>query len=620
MRFSSLSANRSWAFSISCALLALACSSGGDGGDDGSDGATGGTGDVPGVGGNGTGGDTSSGGTAMGTGGSVVNNPGDYIFPDERGPRVTFSTYEAEDMQITGFLLGPTSNFGEVASEASGRKAVRLGATGESVSFVNEHPSNSIVIRYSIPDNGADYWAKLSVFVDGQLRTQVDVTSRYSWSYRNQDDNIFNQPAQNDPGAGMGHHFFDETRALIGDVAVGSTVMIQKSTGDNASRYDIDLVEMEQAPAPLPKPAGFVDFAADCGAVPNDNQDDSGAFQACIDANPGKGLYIPEGVFHLNSSHLEVGNVTIRGAGMWHSTIMGPKARFTCWGGNCRYYDFAVFGDTTARDDGVGGQDDAAFDGGNNNNVVLQNLWIEHRRVGYWTTGGGNRMEIRDSRFRNLHADAVNFYGGVTDSIVDNCHIRGTGDDGLAAWAHAWDGRATNAGNTFSHNYIQAPWKANCIGVYGGTDITVSDNVCTEVTQFSGYLVANAFGSHGFGGTNKFERNSMYRVGGYYYGGAQGAFKIEAREGDVNNIQVTDLDLYDSTFFGIHVEGPNQVGSTYFNDVTIENARDAGLFFPANAKGSMDATGIVVTGSTNGIVDDGANSFSVNRHDGNSGW
>src|SRR5690606_18054304 len=104
-----------------------------------------------------------SGGESSSSGGMAGGHFGDdgeswFLFPEERGARVNFTTYEAEDMETNGEVLGPTRQLGEVAAEASGRKAVRLDAEGEKVSFENQRDSNAIVIRYSIPDSGADYW------------------------------------------------------------------------------------------------------------------------------------------------------------------------------------------------------------------------------------------------------------------------------------------------------------------------------------------------------------------------------------------------------------------------------------------------------------------------------
>lgn len=61
------------------------------------------------------------------------------------------------------------------------------------------------------------------------------------------------------------------------------------------------------------------------------------------------------------------------------------------------------------------------------------------------TNGRSDGIPIRDFRFRNLHADAVNFYGGSKDATMEHCHIRNIGDDALAAWAHDWDDRPNRA-------------------------------------------------------------------------------------------------------------------------------------------------------------------------------
>src|SRR5690606_1838374 len=95
-----------------------------------------------------------AGGTAAGSGGNYAVVPGQPTLPSGRGATVPFVTYEAEDMTTNGAQLGPTRAFGQVPAEASGRRAVRLSAQGHEVAFSNESPSNSIVVRYSIPDGG----------------------------------------------------------------------------------------------------------------------------------------------------------------------------------------------------------------------------------------------------------------------------------------------------------------------------------------------------------------------------------------------------------------------------------------------------------------------------------
>jgi hypothetical protein len=230
-------------------------------------------------------------GAAAGMGGSggVVSVAGGggqagAMGPTGPGASLPFTSYEAEDMATTGALLGPSLNWGDVASEASGRKAVRLSAEGQYVRFTTTGASNSIVVRYSVPD-GTDS-ATLTFTVAGGAEKKLNVTSKYVWSY----GDLFNQPAQNDPAQGHPHHFFDEVHLLVPEgIPAGSMVELRKAAGDTAANYDIDLVELEQVGAPLPMPAGFKSIV-DCGANADDDVDDSAAFQSCIDTPHGDGL------------------------------------------------------------------------------------------------------------------------------------------------------------------------------------------------------------------------------------------------------------------------------------------------------------------------------------------
>ena len=401
-------------------------------------------------------------------------------------------------------------------------------SAGHYVRFTNQSASNSIVVRYSIPDGGSDYWATLGVYVNDELRKRLSVTSRYSWTYGGGDQD-FNHPDQNNPARGTPHHYFDEARALIGDVPAGAKVMVRKDAADAAAEYVIDLVDMEAAPPALAKPQDFLSVSEDCGATPNDTSDDSAALQRCIDRVQGerrRGLYIPAGEFKSLSRPLSVSNITIRGAGMWHSTISGFHARFDCWGNNCKFYDFAVFGDTILRDDN---SPETAFGGNGSSGALLENIWIEHTKTGYWTGANTDGLVIRNCRMRNLFADGVNFYGGTSNSIVENTHARNTGDDAFASWSPG--DRAINRNNVFRHNFVQVPWKANCYALYGGQDIVIEDNVCADTVQYPGILLARQFGSHPFSGRIRIERNSLIRAGGNAYNQGHGAFKLHAAEG-----------------------------------------------------------------------------------------
>ncbi len=631
-----------WAVSLATGLLLLsqvACGRGSSNAGDGYDsvstaatGADGGSSNPP-VGGAGNvgGGANPTGGTApstnpvgmagsaptggtIGTGG--VGGPTKPIWPDGRGPSVAFTSFEAEAMDTNATKTIPTRAFGRLSGESSNRQAVTLSQTGHQVAFKTTEASNSIVVRYSIPDAGHDYYSTLGVFVDGKSRGKLHLTSRYSWTYGN--DDAFNKPNQEDKGAGNEHHFFDEAHALIGDISVGSTVILRKEADDMAATITLDLVETEQVGAPLPQPANSVSIK-DCGAVPDDNNDDSAAIQKCIDQAQAfnKVLYIPQGQFQSFSKTLSAQNVKLQGAGMWYSAIVGFNAQINCWGaGGCKFFDFALFGDTVQRDDA---SPETGFRG-NLSNSTIQNIWIEHLKVGIWPDKGSGPIAISSVRIRDLMADGVNFYSGTHDSFVENSHFRNTGDDAIAAWSDTYMSPGPSKNNVFRKNYIQMPWKANCFGIYGGQDNKIEDNVCADTVQYPGMFFAEQFNAFPFTGTTEANRNTLLRAGGNAYNHTHGALKFHADQAAVGNIKINNLDIVDPTNAGIHVEGGNVIDKVWLNTVTITNPGQASFYLNAGSQGSLDAVGVVVSGGNPGVVNESGGKFNLIKGNGSTGW
>jgi len=554
----------------------------------------------------GTGGSPAGGGGYAG--GSTTDPTGQPTLPSGRGAIVPYTEYEAEaGTTVGGTLLGPTRNVNstnDIAAEASGRRGVRLEATGAYVEFKNLYPSNSIVVRYSIPDGGLDSSATLSLYVDGKFRQKLKVTSRYSWSYGAAAD-FANTAIQNNPGAGTPHHFFDETHALVGDIPVGSMVRLQKDGDDTAAHYDIDLIDMEQAPDPFAKPAGFLSLT-DCGAIPNDGIDDTAAIQTCVGRS--RSIYIPEGTFDLKSKEISVSGTTIRGAGMWRSVINGFFARFDCYGTGCKFYDFAINGDTTLRDDT---SPETAFTGNGMSGALIEHVWVEHKKLGVWPGPNTTGLTIRNSRFRDLFADGINFSCGTSNSLVEHTHIRNSGDDSFANWSQ--NTCAVNNGNVFRHVFGQLPWRANCFGIYGGST-TIEDSVCADAVQYPGVLVGRMFNANAFG-TTKISGVSLIRVGGPMYG-QQGAFKVNADQGPVQNVQVSNVDIDSPTYSGIQLAGRSTIDTMSFANVNITSPGGCGIL--AQLAGSADTSYVVVTGASSGLCNTGG--FTFIRGAGNAGW
>src|SRR5882724_9361450 len=71
----------------------------------------------------------------------------------QRGAAVPWTTYEAEQASANGTVLGPDYTGRTPAREASGRRCVRLGKTGEYLEFPAKADAQGIVVRFSIPDS-----------------------------------------------------------------------------------------------------------------------------------------------------------------------------------------------------------------------------------------------------------------------------------------------------------------------------------------------------------------------------------------------------------------------------------------------------------------------------------
>jgi hypothetical protein len=532
-----------------------------------------------------------------------------------RGASLPWLEYEAETGKTNAAILAPDRKFGTLASESSGRSAVRLDKTGQYVQLKTRAAANSIVVRFVIPDteDGAGQQASLSLYVNNVFRQKLQLTSRYAWSYGGEELTF------NAPKAGGAHHFYDETHALVGDIPAGATIKLQKDADDSAAYYVVDLIDLEQVAAPKTSPSGYLSLVADCGAVPDDAKDDGDAIQTCIDkARSAKtGVWIPVGTFESSTHGFDVSDVSLQGAGMWYSTIHGKFARFNCTGNNCRYFDFAISGETVLRDDK---SPENGFNGGAGSGSRLENIWVEHTKVGYWVGGATNGLIITGSRFRDLFADGVNFCNGTSNSLVENSHFRNTGDDALASWSPK--GSGVNTGNVFRFNTVQIPWRANCFAIYGGKDNAIEDNLCSDVVTYPGILVAQQFNSNPFDGLTSIQRNSLIRAGGPMFHSEHGALKIWAAQGEISGLVIKDILIDSPTFTGIELQGSYSLKSAIFEHIQIKQAGTNGIYLSSNLNGEATFSFINITGSQKEAVLNYSPKllFKLNLGPGNNGW
>lgn len=540
---------------------------------------------------------------------------------EARGAAVPWVEYEAESASTNGLALEATRAFGQIAAEASGRRAVRLEQTGQYVRFSAARAANALVVRYVIPDApaGGGITATLSLYVDGVPRQKLSLTSRYAWSYGGESETL------NDPSAGGAHHFFDEARALVGDIPAGASVALQKDADDQAAFYVLDLVDLEQVAPPADMPAGFLSIG-DCGATPDDASDDGPAIQTCVERamRQGRGLWIPSGRFESASptadrQGIALAGLELRGAGMWHSVIHGAFARFHCTGDGCRFADFAILGETTRRDDSV---PENGFNGGAGHGSRMERVWVEHTKVGWWVGEGARNptegLVITGSRFRNLFADGVNLCNGASGALVEQSHFRNTGDDAIASWAPAAEG-GVNTGNVFRHNTVQVPWRANCFAIYGGRDNRIEDSLCADVVTYPGVLIAQDFGSHPFSGTTTVRRTRLVRAGGPMWRQQHGALKIQATKGPVVGLVVEDIEIDSPTYAGIQIQGPGAVSAASFERVSVDRPGTWGVYITNKGAATFGAV-VVREPGREGLFAVPEGDFVITRGAGNSGW
>jgi hypothetical protein len=544
----------------------------------------------------------------------MISIPTASNLPGSRGASVPWIEYEAEDAQSTGEILTPDRTFGTIAAESSGRSAIKLNNVRDHVQFKSEQPANSVVVRFVIPDSedGTGLESTISLYVDGVFRQKIQLTSKYAWSYGGEEETF------NVPKAGGAHHFYDEARALVGDIPAGAIVKLQKDEDDTAEYYVIDLIDLEQVAPPLTKPDGYISIE-ECGAVPNSGQDAGDAIQACIEkARAAKtGVWIPVGVFESEIHGFDVSDVTIQGAGMWYSTIHGKYARFNCTGDHCRFADFAILGETILRDDK---SPENGFNGSAGTGSRLENIWVEHTKVGFWVSGKTNGLVIMGSRFRNLFADGINFCNGTSNSVVENSHFRNTGDDAVASWSPARD--PVNTNNIFRFNTVQIPWRANCFAIYGGKDNRIEDNLCYDVVTYPGILIAQQFNSNPFEGTTSVQRNSLIRTGGPMFNLKHGALKIWSAQGEIPGLEVKDILIDSPTFSGLQLDGAYPITSASFENMEIINAGTDGIHLTSVLSGDASFSSIIVDNSGNNAFLNHSPklNFTILFGQGNLGW
>jgi len=536
--------------------------------------------------------------------------------------------YEAED-GIGGSVVGPGTAYYSVEAEASGRQYALLSSYGETVSWTATAAANSVVVRYTVPDTTAADAdsasgvtgdpAPLEVLVNGTVVATLDLSSATSWIY-----GAF--PWSNDPAKGNPHHYFDEEHALLPvTVNPGDTVALRNAS---SGYIGVDLMDLELVDGPGTMPEGAISLA-DYGPAADGETDDTVKLAQCIaDAKAaGKEVWVPAGTYLIGS--LNVSNVTVRGAGMWHTRFVGRYSRFNCVGGNLGFYDFAVLGETSTRDDNSGAEN--AFNGNPGDGSVLERIWVERKKCAFWVgewrnSIPANNLAIRDCRFRDLMADAVNLCNGTSNSVIEGCFVRTPGDDGLACWSPA-NGGGLAENNRISGNVVQCPWLASGISIYGGKNITVENNaVYDTLYSGSGIYITSNFGAYPFEGEIVARNNVVVRCGANQSDmwGPVGAIRLLAWDADMTGaiFRISDCDVIDAVQQGITIQAKSGYTLTgvRISDIRVKNPGTYGINVRSSSKGEAAVGAVSVTDPGASAYVNSSPSFTVLDWGNNAGW
>jgi hypothetical protein len=507
-----------------------------------------------------------------------------------QGANMPYDMYEAEDGTPGGgaTVTSPNRTIGDISGEASGRRAVTLNATGQSISWTSRAASNTFVVRFSIPD-GTN--TTLDLYANGNLVQPLALTSHFAWLYGSE-----TQPSDS-PGTGP-RHIYDEAHFLLAQSYPQGTVFKLQKDASNGSQYAIDFMNLEQvAPVANPDPAHY---AVPTGFAQSD-------IQAALDkvrmdtTGTLTGVYLPAGQYNM-TGQLQVFTkpVKVVGAGVWYAQLVVPATMANTDAGwslqsgasGSSFSGFAFFGNYTVRQDGPG----HTWDLRNQSNITIDNVWIEHQVVGVWGAANVQNSTFTNMRIRDTLADGINLTNGSQGNLISNDEARTTGDDSFALFAATDQNPGDLKNNTIQNVTALTPWRAAGVAIYGGYANTIQNFYVADTLCYSGLTISSldfGFSFPGFGASPQtvIQNFSLVRDGGHFWGGQVfGAIWVFSATDPFQGIRVNDATITSPTYSGIMFQtdyvGGNAlfpVTDTIFTNTTITGAHQSGDDFNAKS-------------------------------------
>lgn len=580
-------------------------------------------------------------GAAPSVGADASSNPAqDWILPElPRGGLFPWTTYDEDNivsLSAPAEIIRSAYSDGPVplAAEAQKRGVILLNDFGTSATWTTSSPADAMTLRYNVAD-GATGTLTLNIRRAGQIvqSKKISVTSAQAWVY-------FDSQGNELQSAGTGRtpaKRFNEARVkLASQVAVGDTIELRRETGD--SMVWIDTLEAEaSALVPLPDAASYLavsDFGATGNGIANDTVAVKNAVAAA--AAQGKKLYLPPGIYRLEEEIILPPGFVLQGAGLWKTELIFSRAAASAYAGQALGGIKGTGSNTIVRDLYMKSAQDArslgyhALKGSWGTGSLVENVWADQFETGAWIADFSNDgsvytdgLVIRNCRLRNAFADGVNYASGTRNSVVENTHVRGCGDDGLASYA---SGRTLNKPTTrniqFRYNTIECVYRAGGIGVFGGEGHKIHHNVIrdqvagpglrlnTIFVYLNGALEGYPFGSQ----LIQFFDNTLERTGALTVFNEQaGAIELQTWYTDVENVRFEDIDIDTTRYEGIRYSRVGQVPSAGFQNIVFTRIGFANVPFGTLVTSSASGESSFDTRtSAAGINNQAGSNFTVN--------
>ncbi len=484
-----------------------------------------------------------------------------------------YKRYEANAGQLSNGATTTSKSYiqADLQSEATDQQCVNMSVANATVQWTLTEAADGLVIRYSVPDGQS---ATLGVYNGNTKITTLTLTSTWSWEYLWSNGNPNNNGITNQNPRMR----FDEVRYKFpAKISASGTLKLVRESGN----VHVDFAEMEPVPTAITAPAGSVTYSGNGSDL-----------QTFIDANGGKKIFVPGGVYNVNRElYFGVANTSLIGAGMWYTQINFTNTSSLNGGlranaAGISFTDLYLTTNSTSRSNSY-----KAINGVFTSSSIVKNIWAEHFECGAWiaqyNTGGpaiADGFTVSHCRFRNNYADGINLCKGTANAIVEHCSFRNNGDDDQAIWSA--DGLEC-INNTFRYNTSENCWRACGLAIYGGKN-NKAYNLIIKDNLEAGIRVSNNFPGAPFNndGSHEIHDITVSTCGTFNdtYNNPVAAvdiFSATNAGSQVKNVQLYNIDILDSRNDAISISKRSGDGiyNLSFRNITVNGT---GKEFPNN--------------------------------------